>query len=67
MVQTAINIIMSTLNTRRSIPCPYCRYGNVQGRTTEVERKEKSVIVEHRWVCPQCQQLARAQREEVAK
>ncbi len=54
----------NSINPSKSIPCIFCRYSPVRARTTEIERTDSYVIIEHKYICPKCQNVARAVREK---
>lgn len=55
----------SKINTNQPVPCPYCRHFPVRCRSREMNRDKQSVMLEHQWICPKCQNIARCNREHV--
>lgn len=53
------------LNTSQPMPCPYCRYYPVRARSREMSRDTSNIIMEHQWICPKCQNVARSSKEQL--
>ncbi len=54
----------NSIDPSKSIPCTFCRYSPVRSRTAEIEHTDKYIIIEHKYVCPRCQNVVRAVREK---
>lgn len=54
----------NSINPSKSIPCIFCRYSPVRARTTEIERTDSYVIIEHKYICPKCQKRSTSCKRE---